>query len=55
MNVLKPGGALFFEIGEGQGEAVGAMFADYGFVDVLVEKDYAGHDRYVSGRLARDC
>ena len=53
MNVLKPGGALFFEIGEGQGEALREMFGAYGFTDVVVEKDYAGHDRYASGRLCQ--
>lgn len=51
MNVLKPGGAVFFEIGEGQGEVLGRMLADYGFGDIKVEKDLAGHDRYVSGSL----
>ena len=53
MNVLKPGGALFFEIGEGQGESLREMFGAYGFTDVVVEKDFAGHDRYASGRLCR--
>ena len=53
MNVLKPGGALFFEIGEGQGDALREMFGAYGFTDVVVEKDYAGHDRYASGRLCQ--
>lgn len=51
MNVLKPGGALFFETGEGQGDALREMFDAYGFTDVRIEKDYAGHDRYASGRL----
>ena len=51
MNVLKPGGAVFFEIGEGQGEALRRMLADYGFGDVRIEKDFAGHDRYASGSL----
>ena len=53
MNVLKPGGALFFEIGEGQGEALREMFESYGFRDVLIERDFAGHDRYASGRLCQ--
>lgn len=53
MNVLKPGGALFFEIGEGQGDALREMFGAYGFTDVVVEKDFAGHDRYASGRLCQ--
>ena len=51
MNVLKPGGAVFFEIGEGQGEALRRMLADYGFGDIRIEKDFAGHDRYASGSL----
>lgn len=53
MNVLKPGGALFFEIGDGQGEALREMFGSYGFTDVLIERDFAGHDRYASGRLCQ--
>ena len=51
MNVLRPGGAVFFEIGEGQGEALRRMLADYGFGDIRIEKDFAGHDRYASGSL----
>lgn len=51
MNVLKPGGALFFEIGDGQGDALRELFEAYGFSDIRIEKDFAGHDRYASGRL----
>ena len=51
MNVLKPGGALFFEIGDGQGEALRELFEAYGFTDIKIEKDFSGHDRYASGRL----
>jgi release factor glutamine methyltransferase len=51
LNLLKPGGAVFFEIGENQGEAVSRLMFDYGFEDILVEKDYAGLDRYASARL----
>ena len=51
MNVLKPGGALFFEIGDGQGDALRALFESYGFTDVKIEKDFSGHDRYASGML----
>ena len=51
MNVLKPGGALFFEIGDGQGEALKGLFESYGFTDIKIEKDFSGHDRYASGRL----
>ena len=55
MNVLKPGGAVFFEIGEGQGEALRRMLADYGFGDIRIERDFAGHDRYASGSLCSVC
>ena len=46
LNLLKPGGAVFFEIGEDQGEALRKLMADYGFADIRIERDYAGHDRY---------
>lgn len=52
VNLLKPGGAVFFEIGEGQGGALRKLMSDYGFVDIAVEKDLAGHDRYASATLS---
>ena len=52
LNILKPGGAVFFEIGESQGAALAKLMADYGFGDVKIEKDFAGHDRYASGVLS---
>ncbi len=51
MNLLKPGGAVFFEIGESQGPSVEKLMAGYGFNGVKIERDYAGHDRYASGFL----
>ena len=51
LNILKSGGAVFFEIGEGQGAAVAKLMADYGFDNVRVERDFAGHDRYASATL----
>ncbi len=45
-NILKPGGGIFFEIGDGQGEALRKLLFDSGFDDIRIEKDYAGHDRY---------
>ena len=51
LNALRPGGAVFFEIGEEQGEPVRRLMAGYGFREILVEKDYAGHDRYASAVL----
>ena len=52
LNLLKPGGAVFFEIGENQGAAVAQLMADYGFSAVRVEKDFAGHDRYAMATVA---
>ena len=51
MNLLKPGGAVFFEIGEDQGEALRQLLFEGGFESIAIEKDYAGHDRYASGVL----
>ena len=51
VNLLKPGGAVFFEIGENQGEAVKKLMFDSGFDDIRIEKDFAGHDRYASAVL----
>ena len=51
LNLLKPGGRVFFEIGEGQGAAVAKLMGDYGFSDIAIEKDYAGHDRYALATL----
>ncbi len=51
LNILKPGGAVFFEIGENQGGALRKLMMDYGFTDIRIEKDYAGHDRYATAIL----
>lgn len=51
LNVLKPGGGVFFEIGDGQGESLRKLFFDAGFDDIRIEADYAGHDRYASAIL----
>ena len=51
VNLLKPGGAVFFEIGENQGEAVRQLMFDCGFDEIKIEKDYSGHDRYASAIL----
>ena len=52
LNILKPGGVVFFEIGENQGDAVAKLMEGYGFSDVRIEKDYSGHDRYAFAVLA---
>lgn len=46
---LKQDGALCFEIGHDQGEAVSNMMKATGFTDVKVIKDLAGLDRVVIG------
>ena len=51
MNLLRPGGGLFFEIGDGQGPALQTLLFDTGFVDIRVETDFAGHDRYASALM----
>ncbi len=52
LNILKPGGAVFFEIGENQGAALRRLFTEYGFQDIRIAKDFAGHDRYAMATLA---
>ena len=51
VNLLKLGGAVFFEIGENQGEAVRQLMFDCGFDDIKIEKDFSGHDRYATAIL----
>ena len=51
LNILKPNGAVFFEIGENQGEALRKLFESFGFSEIKIEKDFAGHDRYASAIL----
>ncbi len=51
LNVLKPQGAVFFEIGENQGEALKKLMESFGFSEIKIEKDFAGHDRYASAIL----
>jgi len=51
VNLLKPGGAVFFEIGESQGDALRGLMSAYGFEGVRIERDLAGRDRYACGTL----
>ena len=52
LNLLKPGGGVFFEIGDEQGSALQKLFFDAGFDNIKIEKDYAGHDRYACAVLS---
>ena len=47
---LKENGAVYFEIGHDQGEAVKHLLDANGFIDTKVVKDLAGNDRVVCGR-----
>ena len=47
---LKPNGYLLFELGIGESEAV-KQFMEKDFTDITVEKDLAGIDRIIYGRL----
>jgi len=47
--VLKPGGGVFFEIGDEQGSALRELLEEYGFTDVTIHRDFAGKDRFATG------
>ena len=49
---LAPGGRIFLEIGEDQGDAVKTLLVGCGFLNVTVSRDLAGRDRYASGSLS---
>jgi len=49
---LIPGGRLFLEIGENQGESVKSLLAGSGFADITVSKDLADRDRYAAAVLS---
>ena len=46
---LVAGGVLALEIGADQGQAVQALFAEAGYRDIALRKDYGGLNRVVSG------
>ncbi len=48
---LKPGGAVYLEIGWDQGQALRELFAENGFVRVRILKDAPGKDRVAAGCL----
>lgn len=43
---LRPGGALFLEIGATQGGAVKQIFEKEGWPPLSIERDYSGHERF---------
>lgn len=48
---LRSRGRLFFEMGDEQGLAMQRILERAGYSDVVIAKDYAGHDRYAEGSL----
>jgi release factor glutamine methyltransferase len=48
---LRARGVLAMEIGTGQTDRVKQFFVEAGFTDIVVDKDYGGHERVVSGVL----
>ena len=47
--VLRPGGLIFFEVGEGQSPAVQDMLLSAGFSETTTRKDSGGTERVVIG------
>jgi release factor glutamine methyltransferase len=48
--LLRPGGAIALEIGDGQGAAVKALLDRAGFAETGIRKDYNGLERMAAGR-----
>ncbi len=49
---LRANGAIFFEIGYNQGEAVKEILLREGYAEISIKKDLSGHDRIVSAIFA---
>ena len=52
LNLLKPGGRVFFEIGDTQAAAVAEIMRGFGYSEIWTGRDLAGRDRYAAARLA---
>ena len=50
-SLLKPGGYLLFEVGEGQAEAVKELVLSAGFASASTRKDTLGVERVVVGKM----
>jgi release factor glutamine methyltransferase len=50
---LMPGGHVFLEIGEDQGEAVASLLRENGFENVAIDKDLSDRDRYAIAAISR--
>jgi release factor glutamine methyltransferase len=49
---LAPSGTLALEVGFDQAERTESLFVEAGFENILRHRDYGGHERVVSGRIA---
>jgi release factor glutamine methyltransferase len=49
--ILKKGGKIYFEIGEGESEKVSEILSKEGFKNIEIEKDFSGIPRIVKGEL----
>jgi release factor glutamine methyltransferase len=52
LDVLRPGGWLVLEVGDGQAAATAALLDGLGYIDVATTPDLTGRDRVVEGRRA---
>jgi release factor glutamine methyltransferase len=52
LEVLRPGGWLVLEVGDGQAAATAALLDGLGYTDVATTPDLTGRDRVVEGRRA---
>ena len=52
--VIRPGGYMLFEVGEGQAPLVQELLMNAGFAETDIRTDTAGIDRVVIGRLGED-
>lgn len=50
--ILKPGGFLFLEVGDGQADSAVEILQAVGFIDARTRKDLGGRDRIVVARLS---
>lgn len=49
--VLNPGGRLFLEVGDEQGLSMRRLLDYAGYAQVVIARDFAGHDRFAEGSL----
>lgn len=51
LNMLEPGGRLYFEINRAHGNETSDMLASLGYTDIKLRKDLAGNDRMIRATL----